>query len=36
MELGDDHSGYSFGITMRGVEYIIKHGFNAYIAKISK
>ena len=36
MELKDSHSGCSVGITLRNVEYIIKHGFDAYIVKCNE
>jgi hypothetical protein len=33
MKMLDDHSGSSYGITMRNMEYIAKHGWNAFVQK---
>uniref|UniRef100_A0A6C0K4N5 Uncharacterized protein n=1 Tax=viral metagenome TaxID=1070528 RepID=A0A6C0K4N5_9ZZZZ len=32
MELGGEHSGSSYGWSMRQVQYIAQHGWNAYVA----
>jgi hypothetical protein len=32
----DGHSGSSFGICMRNMEYIAKHGWDAYVIKMEK
>ena len=32
MEFGGEHSGSSYGWSMRQVQYIAQHGWNAYVA----
>lgn len=36
MHYRDQHSGASFGITMRAMEYIAKHGWDSYAAEFKE